>query len=714
MRRVFARNSVLTAARRAAARIALIVAIVLPLPLAAAPGKRGITEKDYLEFRFVADPQISPDGKEVAYVLVTVNQKEDRYDTSLWAVATSGGAAPRRLTAGPRDSAPRWSPDGGTLAFLRAEEKGPPQIHLLPMSGGEARKLTDLPKGTSAPAWAPSSKTLAFASATTAEDLAERDAKKQGKEVPKKSDVRIVTKAVYRMEGVGWLEPDRHAHIWTVPVTEGDGVAEAKQITNGTFDEDQISWSRNGAKILFVSNRVEEPYYFPPDTNVYAVPVAGGELETFIDIDGPINQPTASPDGSHYVFTGFVNPPTPREWTQSKLFLWEGGQAKPLTGSQDFEIGSCGSGAPRGGSPPRPLVWAPDGKSVILGVTEHGRANLVRVDVTSQRLEPLTSGNHCVVAWTATPDASKFALIVEDATHLGDIYALETATKTLTKLTGVNDELFGELNLTEPEEIWYPSFDGKQINAWIQKPPDFTQGKKYPMILQIHGGPFSAVGWGFQHMFQWMAAQGYVVLYPNPRGSTSYGQEFASIIGQYPYPPGDVYKDLMAGVDEVLKRGYVDSKRLGVAGVSYGGRMTNWTVTQTNRFAAAVSLSSAGDNAGQWYTMDHAFFSAGHAAPVQDPNKFLERSPVRYADRIETPILFIIGADDLRTPPGQGGEAMFRTLKFFKKKTAMLNFPGEGHAVGIKPAHRVERLQHTLNWFDKYLQGKPIATYDLK
>ena len=569
--------------RFAGIALTLLLVFALPVPTAAA-GKRGITEKDILKFRWVADPQISPDGGQVAYVLVTVNEKEDRYDTSLWAVATSGGAAPRRLTAGPRDSSPRWSPDGRALAFLRAEEKGPPQVHLLAMSGGEARKLTDLPRGAGAPVWAPSGKAIAFTSTNLAEDFAEREAKKQGKEPPKKSDVHVVTKAVYRSNGAGWIEPGRHAHIWTVPVTEGDGPAEARQLTSGIFDEGDPTWSRDGSRILFVSNRVEEPYYVPQDSNVYAVPASGGEMQTLIDIDGPVRQPSASPDGARFVFAGFVNPPAVQSHTQSQLYLWEGGKALALTAKQDFEIGSGVGGdqhAPRGGTP-QPIVWSPDGKSVITGLTEHGSANLVRLDIANKLVTRLTTGSHDIMAWTATPDASRFALTMGDATHVGDVYLFETATKKLTQLTGVNDTLFAELNLTEPEEFWYTSFDGTKIHAWIQKPPDFDPHRKYPFILEIHGGPHAAYGATFTHEFQWMAARGYVVLYTNPRGSTSYGQDFANII-QYHYP-GDDYKDLMAGVDEVLKRGYVDEKKMGVTGGSGGGLLTNWTVTQTNRF----------------------------------------------------------------------------------------------------------------------------------
>ena len=278
----------------------------------------------------------------------------------------------------------------------------------------------------------------------------------------------------------------------------------------------------------------------------------------------------------------------------------------------------------------------------------------------------------------------------------------------------MNESLFSRLELANVEPFWYRSFDGRRVQGWIMKPPGFQPGKKYPMILEIHGGPHTAYGFGFFHEFQWMAAKGYVVLYTNPRGSTSYGQDFGNII-QYRYP-GDDYRDLMVAVDTLVRRGYVDEKRLGVTGGSGGGLLTNWTVTQTKRFAAAVSQRSVGDWAGFWYTADFTLFRPTwfRSTPFQDPEEFERRSPTRYADRITTPLMLIGGEQDMRTPPGQGAEAMFRALKVQKKPTVLILFPRETHELSRsgEPKHRVERLQHILNWFDKYLQGKEVKEYE--
>jgi dipeptidyl aminopeptidase/acylaminoacyl peptidase len=703
---------------------ASIFLAVAPSALRAAD-RRPITETDFLKFQWVADPQISPDGREVAYVLVTVNEKEDRYDTSLWSVGTSGGAQPRRLTAGPRDSSPRWSPDGRTIAFVRAPgEKDKPQIHLLSMGGGEARKLTDLPRGAGAPEWSPDGKTIAFTSTTNDQDLAEKKsgpkspADLEKKERDERSKPRVVTRAIYRFNNQGWLDPTRRPHIWTVAVADGTEPVEAKQVTKGNYSEGGIIWGRDGSRIYFTSDRVDEPYYVAPDANLYSIPVAGGEMQKVVDINGPINDTEPSPDGSRWAFRGLINPEAAQSHTNDELFVFADGKATNLTADYDYEPGSDLAGdqrPPRGGGA-TPIVWTPDGRSLIVVTTEKGRSNLVKVDVASRKIESLTTGDHDVMAYTATPDASKLAVAIGDATHIGDVYVFDAKTRKLTQLTHVNDALFSQLELPAIEEIWYPSFDGKRINGWIVKPVGFQAGKKYPLIVEIHGGPHTAYGHILYHEMLWMGAKGYVVLFVNPRGSTSYGQDFANVI-QYKYP-GDDYKDIMAGVDEVVKRGYVDEKRMGVTGGSGGGLLTNWTVTQTNRFAAAVSQRSVADWYSFWNTADFTLFTPTwfRKNPYQDPEEFLSRSPVRYVEKITTPMMFIEGDEDYRTPPGQGGEAMFRALKAEKKTAVMVSFPGENHELSRsgKPSHRVERLQHIVNWFDKYLQGKEIHLYDLQ
>ena len=695
------------------------------VPATAAPVRRPITETDLLKFRWIADPRISPDGRDIAYVVVTVDENEDRYTSSIWTVATSGDTPPRQLTGGPQDSAPRWSPDGQTLAFLRAKEKDPPQIYLLAMTGGEPRKVTDLPSGASPAVWSPNGKTLAFTSKTTPAKLAEqkeraahggRDAAARSN---KKTDVRVVTRAHYRDDTEGVFDPEDREHVWTVPaVAAPTGATVTKQITTGGYDEQAPIWSADGSQIYFVSDRVYEPYHERGSANLYAVPSAGGAVKTVLDIDGPITRVAPSPDGKAFAFIGGINANPEPSYAESDLLVFRGSKTENLTAAYDGDVGNTTIGdqrPPRGNPPPSPPLWTPDGTTLVVATSERGRSNLVRLDLASGKRQPITTGDHAVLSYSATPDTARIALTIEDATHLTELYVLDTASTRLTRLTHENDTLLEGLQLSQPEQFVYKSFDGRSIEAWVVKPPGFDAKKKYPLILNIHGGPHAAYGDTFFHEFQWMAAKGYVVLAPNPRGSSSYGREFGNAI-QYNYP-GDDYKDLMAGVDELLRRGYVDTKRLGVTGGSGGGLLTNWTIGQTGRFGAAVSQRSISDWAAFWYATDFTLFTPFwfRKLPFQDPEEYRRRSPITYVERITTPLMLIEGDRDLRTPTDAGGGAIFRALKALRKVAVMVVFPGETHDLSRsgKPSHRIERLQHIVRWFDKYLQGKPTTDYDV-
>ena len=701
-------------------RIAVGVALLLSAAAPALAQQRGITDDDLLRFVWVADPQISPDGTHVVFVRVVVDDKQEQYDTGLWLARTDGTAAPRQLTAGPRDTGPRWSPDGRRIAFVRPVEKHGrtlPQILVLSMEGGEARAITDMPRGAGSPQWSPDGRTIAFSSTARPDELARDDRKDR----PRESDVRVVTNAVYRANGVadfGYVDPDRPAHIWTVAVSESAAPSTPRPITSGEFAEGNVQWTPDGAHLTFVSTRVKEPYYQPPDSDLYSVPAAGGELTRLASIDGTIGDYAFSPDGKRLTFIGTLAGTPVRSYSQSDLWLMDlpSGAPRNLTATYDFDIdGGLGGDqrAPRGGAPSGP-VWSRDGRAIYVKVGEQGDANLKRIDAASGKVDAVTTGKHDLMAYSADAQGQKFAAVLSSPTVLGDLHVVDTANGTTKKLSTFNDALFGQLTLPEPEEFWYTSFDGKRIQGWILKPPSFDPSRKYPLILEIHGGPHSAYGNTFTHEFQWMAAKGYVVLYTNPRGSSNYGQDFGNII-QFRYP-GDDYKDLMAGVDEILKKGYVDESRMGVTGGSGGGLLTNWVVTQTNRFKAAVSQRDISDWTTFWYTADFWLFNPTwfRKAPFEDPADFAQRSPITHVKNIQTPLMFILGDEDWRTPPSAGGEQLFRALKYLKKPTVMVRFPDESHELSRsgKPWHRIERLQHIVGYMDKYLMGKTGTTYE--
>ncbi len=693
---------------------------------AAAPRK--ITEKDLFDFVWIGDPQISPDGAQAVYVRVVVNKKKEGYDTSLWIVPTSASEPPRQLTSGPHDSGPRWSPDGKSVAFMRSVEKDgkpqPPQLALLPMTGGDAFVFTDLPKGAGGPVWSPDGKSIVFASSSNPEDLAKAAAEKSGKPAPEDehvSDVHVITHAVYRDNDEGILDPKRPQHLWVIqaPLNAGEK-PEPRQLTHGHFDEGDAFWSKDGAQIYFTSEHVDEPYYELPKTELYAIPAKGGEAKLLRTIPMGTGPLVLSPDGKTVAFIASTTEPVnsytePDLWT---LDLTSGEAPRNLTSNFDFDAGNSVFGdnaAPRGLGRNVP-VWSPDGKSIIEIYAKEGETQLASFDLTSGAVTDLTHGKQAVLRYSVAADGKKFVYLVSTPTRINDLICRDQPGAQPRQLTHVNDELFRKLRLTEPEEIWYESFDGKRIQCWVQRPPDFSPAKKYPLILNIHGGPHAAYGYIFEHEFQWMAAKGYIVLYPNPRGSTSYGQAFGNII-QYKYP-GDDFKDLMAGVDELVRRGGVDEKKLGVTGGSGGGLLTDWVVGHTDRFAAAVAQRDIADWAAWWYTADFTLFQANwfKTPPFLDTEgDYKARSPITYINNVKTPLMLVLGEDDTRTPPGAGGEQMFRALKFRKIPTVMVKFPGETHELSRsgQPWHRVERLEHIVGWFDRWLNGVAKPEYEV-
>ncbi len=677
-------------------------------------------EEDLLRFEWIADPQLSPDGTRVAYVHVTVDADADEYRTNLWLcdVPEDGAppASPRPLTFGGRDSQPRWAPDGRTLAFVRktgAEE--PAQVFLLPLSGGEPRALTSLKGGANSPAWAPDGARLAFLSGhNPAVDTPER-------KKPKHEPGRVVTRPEFRWNNEGFVDHEHLDHVWVVDAAGG----EPRQLTTGTrFKESSPAWSRDGRWILYATDRREEPWFGEPieDNDVCAVPPdlaspVDGEGTTLVaDIAGPIG-PFAEGPGGRLLAVGGVRPSPPRSYDQNDVLLFEGAwpmrTARALTEGLDLAVGETTSSdqhPPRGGGT-LPLAFADDG-AVLFAYGWQGATRLARLDPATRRVEDLTGAGQDVVCGSASDDGSRVALTMGSPSSPGDLWVCDVRAKRLVKLHAPNETLLAESKLGEVEEAWFDSFDGRRVQGWIVKPPDFDPSRKYPLVLEIHGGPHVPYGTAFFHEFRVLAAAGYVVLYTNPRGSTSYGQEFANCI-QFRYP-GDDYGDLMAAVDAVVARGYVDESRLGVTGGSGGGLLTNWVVTRTNRFRAAATQRCVSDWAAMWYTSDFALYTPiwFRRAPFEDPKEFAGRSPGTDVAKIETPLMVIHSEEDWRTPIAQG-ELMFRALKYRRKPVVMVRFPGENHELSRSgtPSRRVQRLTHLRRWFDHWLRDVPAPEY---
>jgi dipeptidyl aminopeptidase/acylaminoacyl peptidase len=679
-------------------------------------------EKDLLRVVWIADPALSPDGSRIAWVRVAIDPAADRYVTSLWTMPASGGT-PRALTFGEGDSQPRWSPDGTRLAFVRSPEAGKPaQLCVLPMGGGEAIRLTDLPKGAGSPAWSPDGRRLAFTSATNlALDTPEAEANK-----PKNPPGRIVGRPMVKLDNAGDLDADHLDHVWVVDLA-ADGATAAgppRALTHGRFGESDPAWSADGTRILFLSDRRREPWFEADDQDVWAVDPDRAEpteedVTLVADAVGAIHRFVPGADG-RLLGTGTLLQDPPRSYDQPDVFLFEppfpARVARVLTGAYAFEAGESSIASdlhpPRGGGSV-PLAFVEGGRAALTVVGRHGACRLARIGLDDGAVTELTPADREVVSGSVSADGTRAALVVGSPSRPCVLYAWDAAGGGLRELHDPNAALLAEVKLGNVEEFWYDSFDGRKIQGWVVTPPDFDPAKRYPLILQIHGGPHVAYGVGFFHEFQVLAEAGYVVLYVNPRGSTTYGQEFGNVI-QFAYP-GDDWKDLMAGVDAVLARGYVDPAKLGVTGGSGGGLLTNWTVVQTDRFAAAVTQRCVADWTSFWYGADFSQFTHSwfRGAPYDDPADYAARSPLTFAARAKTPLLVVHSEQDWRTPIVQG-EGMFRAMLLNRTPTAMIRFPGEGHELSRSgaPSRRVQNQRVMRRWFDRWLLGAPAPEFD--
>ena len=694
---------------------------------------RPIASHDLLDFVWIGDPQISPDGTRVAFVRVVVDARRTGYESAIWTVPVSGADVPHPLTSGKHDAAPRWSPDGRYLAFERAQEKDgkpqPPQLWLLASGGGDSFPITDLPRGASHAVWSTDGTQIAFLSRCTADDLAKQAAARApGAPAPgptreaaaAESDVHVVTQAVYRTNAEGYIDFAHPEHVWllTVPHSADDHPL-PRPLTHGRFDDKHILWARDGKRVYFTSLHVDEPYYQLPQTELYVQGVDEGQAVKVATLPMAMGPPALSPDGAQLAFVAEPTRPV-NSYSQPKLWVLDlagAGPPRDLTSRFDWEVGASvlGDNAPPRAAGSHAPLWTADGRALIESYSKQGRTQLGLFEIPTGAERDLTSGDQAVLGFSGT---SAGTLVYESSTttRIGELFALDRAQAGAAsrQLTRLNETLFAGLDVREPQEIWLKSFDGQRIQAWLQKPPDFDPRRKYPLILDIHGGPHTAYGFVFDHEFQWLAAKGYLVLYPNPRGSTSYGQAFGNII-QYRYP-GDDFKDLMASVDEVVKQGYVDVRRLGVTGGSGGGLLTNWVIGHTSRFAAAVAQRDIADWADWWYSADVTLFQANwfRAPPFEDPADYRARSPITYVTRITTPLMLVLGESDTRTPTGAGGEQMFRALKYRHVPTVMVRFPEETHELSRsgQPRHRIERLEHIAGWFDHWLLGAPKPEYE--
>jgi dipeptidyl aminopeptidase/acylaminoacyl peptidase len=657
-----------------------------------------MTPEDLYEFRFLADAQISPDGERVAYVVREIDRANNGYHSGIWLIPFAGGA-PQRLTSGPgQDALPRWSPDGKTLAFVsdraafassEPKKRKPKNVYLLPLTGGEARQLTTLEDDCGDIAWSPDGTRIAF----TAKDPKPKDA-------PEEDGIRVYDRMRYKTDE-GFLSDGRRRHVWIVDVPAGS----ARKLTDGDWDDAQPAWSRDGREIAFVSNRTDARESNTV-ADIHIVAVDTGAVRRVTDGVGSYGNPSFSDDGATIACYG-VAKAVGSSAKNVHLWLWPargGGAGKDLTEGWDRTVGSTVMSDMRSHMQTLPPTWSADRGRVIFVGSDQGTANVYSVAATGGDLRSETMGPHQVVSLSLAKDAKHYACVFSSATLPGDV-AVGTLGQAPRPITEINGEMLRSRFIVAPERVEFTGADGWKIEGWMLKPRGFDAAKKWPMVLEVHGGPHGAYGHGFFHEFQVLAGRGYAVLFTNPRGSHAYGETFSTAcVGDW---GGKDYDDLMAGVDHALSLGWIDEKHLYVTGGSYGGFMTNWIIGHTDRFTAAATQRSISNNVSAFGVSDIGWhfwgYEMGEASPWKDPAKLVERSPLTYAPKVKTPLLILHAERDLRCPIEQA-EQFFIALRLHGVETQFVRFPEDNHDLtrGGKPRNRVEHCRRIADWFDSH------------
>ncbi|OHT20710.1 alpha/beta hydrolase family protein [Edaphosphingomonas haloaromaticamans] len=678
-------------------RLAAATALALvSVPAISAPAEgpsRLLQGSDLFSLEVATDPQIRPDGAMIAYVRRSNDVMTDRARATIWLVDAKTGAQTPLVAGTGSHSQPRWSPDGKRIAYVSTAEGGAAQLFVRWMDTGATARVATLPDGPSAISWSPDGTRIAFIMSVPDEGmkLGTPPAKPEGaKWAP---PLEVISSIVYRADGAGYLKPG-YDHVFIVPA---DGGA-PRQLTFGAFNHDgPLSWTPDGRTILLSADRSKNWQREPNNPEIYALDVATAKLTALTDRLGPDARPVVSPDGKRIAYLGYDD--KYRGYENALLYVMDrdGGNARAITTALDRSIDDA--------------EWAADGRSLYVQYDDHGSTRVARVTLdgklttvatgmTSSQIDRPYSGGSFSVARNGA-----VAFTSGDPQRPADV-SIASGGKSR-RLTRLNEELLGAKALGQVRQIPVKAADGRAIDAWLVTPPDFDPAKKYPMILEIHGGPFAAYGPAFASDNQLYAAAGYAVLYVNPRGSTSYGAEFANLI-HHAYP-GDDYGDLMAAVDAAIATGSIDADNLFVTGGSGGGVLTAWIVGKTDRFKAAATQKPVIDWASFVLTADMTPFFAKYwfgKFPWEDPQAYWNRSPLSLVGNVKTPTLVVVGSEDYRTPVSEA-EQYYSALQLRGIPTALVKVPEASHGgIAARPSQSASKASAILAWFDKY-RAKP-------
>lgn len=642
---------------------------------------------DIYDLEYVSDPQISPDGKQIIYVRNFKDIMTDKNLSNLW-VVNFDGTNNRPLTTGNhRSSSPKWSSDG-TKIIYKSNEDGEMKLYMMWMDTREKMVLLHSQESPGSISWSPDSEFIAFTKFVPTEKNSIIDLPKKPEGAKQSEPLKYITDLKYRSDGAGYLASGNNQ----IFVLSTDG-GTPQQVTYGEFDHRAPTWGKKGEFLYFSANMHENRDFDPRNSEIYELNLNSGNLTALTDRIGPDSNPVISPDGQKIAYLGFDEKLLGYQLSNLYVMDLDGSNKKTISSNFDRDING--------------IQWSKGGKGLYFLYDDHGITKLAHINLDGEvsaittNLGGLSQGRPYTAASFSIARNGNYAFTSGKDAMPAELGAGRNGKDRV--LTGVNDDLLSFKKLGDVEEIkWESSFDQREIQGWIVTPPDFDPSKKYPLVLEIHGGPFSSYGNVFSAEIQLMAAAGYVVLYSNPRGSTGYGEDFGNLI-HHDYPNND-YHDLMSGVDAVIEKGFIDQENLFVTGGSGGGVLTAWIVGKTDRFKAAVvakpvinwySFVLYADNPATYYKY---WFGK---KPWEDPESYLKRSPLSYVANVTTPTMLLTGEEDYRTPIAES-EQFFTALKLEGVETAMVRIPGASHGIANTPSNLVAKVAAILAWFDKY------------
>ena len=648
------------------------------------------TYMDVFSLEWASDPQISPDGSEIVYLRNQMDIMKDRRVRNIWKVDQDGKNHMKLTSSDKNESSPRWSPNGKQIAYSTGTDQGS-EIHIYWLENGQSARISQLNRSPRNLTWSPDGKWIAFSMMVPEKPpfIAKLPSKPKGAQWAKTP--RVTTRVRHEADGSGFIEPG-HMHYFIIP-SEG-GVA--RQITSGDFQHARApQWTPDSKKIIFSANRKDDWEYTFRDTEIFSIDISTSEIKQLTERFGPDRNPVVSPDGSKIAYSGYDE--KTQAYQVPKLYLMniDGSDKKVIDLKLDRSISN--------------LKWDSKGRGLYFQYDSEGNSKIGYTDLNGRFTKIADNVGGTSVARPygggsfSLSDKDDIALNITTPYYPAELAVLKSGTKSVRKISNLNSDILPYRNLGKTDEIWYKSsFDGRDIQGWVVYPPDYDSSRKYPLLVENHGGPISNYGDRFSPEMQLYATAGYVVFYPNPRGSTSYGEEFANLL-HHNYP-GQDYDDVMSGVDALLDKGIVHEDSLFVTGGSAGGIMTAWIIGKNNRFRAAAVIKPVMNWYSKTLVADNWFAYYNNRLPGypwENPEEYMKFSPISLVGNIETPTLVMVGTNDLRTPLSESKQ-LYHALKIRKKETALVEIPGAYHFIANRPSQLIAKINHIVAWFDKY------------